>query len=72
MVIKEKWTKLGRGVYESSNGRWRVINPWQVDTSLRWRWIVQERSDGEWWSHDNDYATMREAREYAAYADDDE
>lgn len=64
-----RWRKIEASVYESEDGRWRVICPWRLDTSLRHRWIVQERMpDGEWFAHDDDYPTMREARAYAESA----
>ena len=63
--MMRRWRKVKAGVYETSDGRWRVLNPWQMDTSIRHRWIVQEHIDGEWFAHDDDYATMREARAYA-------
>ena len=61
-----RWHKIEAGTYESDDGRWRVVNPWRMDTSIRWRWIVQEKTDDGWFALDDDYATMREAREVAA------
>lgn len=50
------------GVYESPDGQWRVVNPWQMDTPLNRRWLVQElMPDGDWFSLDDDYSTMRDA-----------
>lgn len=65
MTTRYGFTKIERldaTVYESEDGQWRVINPWQSDTSLRYRWIVQQlMPDGEWFALDDDYITMFEA-----------
>lgn len=61
-----RWRKIEAGTYESHDGRWRVVNPWRLDTSLRHRWIVQMWDDG-FFALDDDYATMREARAAAEY-----
>lgn len=58
------WRRIEAGTYESPDGRWRVINPWRLDTGLRRRWIVHERDGNEWFAHDVDYATRREAIGY--------
>lgn len=57
-----KWRKVEAGTYESEDGTVRVVNPWRLDTSLRHRWIVQMRAEDGWFTLDDDYATMREAK----------
>lgn len=62
--FSDHWRKIEAGTYESVDGRWRVVNPWRADTSIRHRWIVQEWTGSEWFAHDDDYATRREAVAY--------
>lgn len=65
------WRKLDRGRYESPDGRWIAERPWMLDTPLRARWVIRERmeisgpGDELWFTHDDDWATMREAVAYA-------
>lgn len=72
------WRKLDRGRYESPGGRWIAERPWMLDTPLRARWIIRERmeisapSDCLWFTHDADWATMREAVAYALDAEEEE
>lgn len=70
--MAEDWRKIDRGLFESPDGRWRISNPWRLETELRHRWFVaQRRSDGAGWQmHDGNYATLHDARAYVATLDD--
>jgi hypothetical protein len=61
-VIAEDWSEIERGLYESTDGQWRIANPWKLKTELRKRWLVAERqsSGSGWYMHDGDYDTLRE------------
>jgi hypothetical protein len=62
----DDWHKIERGLFESSNGQWRIVNPHKLATELRHRWLVAERpcSGSGWCMHDGDHATLHEARAY--------
>jgi hypothetical protein len=64
--MADGWRKIERGLFESSDGQWRMVNPWKVNTELRHRWLVAERnSTGSGWSmHDRDHPTLQDARVY--------
>jgi hypothetical protein len=66
--MADGWRKIDRGLFESPDGRWRIANPWRLNTELRHRWLVaQRRSDGAGWNmHDGDHATPQDARAYVA------
>jgi len=67
-VTPDGWRKLGRRLFESADGQWRIANPWKLSTELRHRWLVaQRRSSGSGWNmHDGDHATLQDARAYVA------
>jgi hypothetical protein len=60
------WRKLDRGLFESTDGEWRIANPWKLKSELRHRWLVaQRRCNGSGWSiHDGDHATLQDACAY--------
>ena len=60
------WRKIERGLFESADGRWRIVNPWKLSTELRHRWLVAERrsEDSGWNIHDGAHATLHDARVY--------
>jgi hypothetical protein len=64
--MADGWRKIERGLFESSDGQWRIANPWKLTTELRHRWLVAERraSGSGWCMHDGDYATLQDARAY--------
>lgn len=64
--MADRWRKIDRGLFESADGQWRIVNPWKLSTELRHRWLVaQRRSSGSGWCmHDGDYATLHDARTY--------
>jgi hypothetical protein len=66
--MAEDWRKIDRGLFESSDGQWRISNPWRLETELRHRWFVgQRRGDGVGWHMlDGDHATLQDARAYVA------
>jgi hypothetical protein len=66
------WRKIERGLWESTDGQWRIANPWKLNTELRHRWLVaQRRSSGSGWClHDGDHATLHDARTYVESLDD--
>jgi hypothetical protein len=61
------WRKIERGLFESADARWRIVNPWKLSTELRHRWLVAERrSDSRGRNmHDGDHATLHDACVYA-------
>jgi hypothetical protein len=70
--MADDWRKIDRGLLESSDGQWRISNPWKLRTEMRHRWFVaQRRSDGAgWYMHDADHATLHDARAYIAALND--
>ena len=65
--MPDGWRNIGRGLYESADGQWRIANPWRLTTELRHRWLVAERSSGSGWCmHDGDHATLHHACAYVA------
>lgn len=54
---------IGASAWLTPDGAYRFVNPWQLDTSMRRRWIVQEPDGDGWFALDDDYATLTEARE---------
>ncbi len=64
--MRDDWRKIERGLFESSDGQWRIANPYKLTTALRHRWLVAERrSCGLGWNlHDGDHATLQDARAY--------
>jgi hypothetical protein len=37
------WRKIERGLFESTDGRWRIVNPWRP---ARPRWVAGEGGAG--------------------------
>ena len=70
--MADDWRKIDRSLFESPDGRWRIVNPWRLTTELRHRSLVaQRRSDGAGWSMlDGDHATLQDARAYVAALSD--
>jgi hypothetical protein len=63
--MPDDWHTIERGLFESSDGRFRIANPYKLTTELRHRWLVAERrTSGGWCMHDGDHATLHEARAY--------
>jgi hypothetical protein len=64
--MADGWRKIERGLFESADGLWRIVNPWTLSTELRHRWFVaQRRSVGSGWCmYDGDHATLHDARTY--------
>ena len=64
--MPETWRKIERGLFESADGQWRIVNPYKLTTELRHRWLVAERraSGSGWFMHDGDHATLHDARAY--------
>ena len=60
------WRKIGRGLFESADGQWRITNPWKLTTELRHRWLIAERrcSGSGWNLHDGDHPTLHDACAY--------
>lgn len=69
--MPDGWCKIERGLFESADGHWRMTNPWKINTELRHRWLVAERSStgSGWCMHDGDYATLHDARAYVEARD---
>ena len=64
--MPDGWRKIERGLFESPDGQWRIVNPWKLTTELRHRWLVAERrSSGSGWNlHHGDHATVHDACAY--------
>jgi hypothetical protein len=64
--MADDWRRIDRGLFESADGRWRIANPWRINTELRHRWLVAERdcTGSGWCMHDGDHATLPDARTY--------
>ena len=60
------WRKIDRGLFESVDGQWRIVNPWRLATELRHRWLVAERrcSASGRCMHGGDHAMLHDARAY--------
>jgi hypothetical protein len=71
--MPEDWRKIESGLFESTDGRYRIANPHKLTTELRHRWLVAERrsSGSGWCMHDGDHATLHDARAYVESLDDD-
>lgn len=53
----------GCSAWRTPDGAYRFVNPWSMGTSIRRRWLVQEPDDdGGWFTLDDNYATLTEAR----------
>jgi len=65
-LTPEGWRKIDRGLFESTDGQWRITNPWRLTTELRHRWLVAQRRCNEsgWNMHDGDHATLHDACAY--------
>jgi hypothetical protein len=33
--MPDGWRKIERGLFESADGQWRIVNPWRLRTELR-------------------------------------
>jgi hypothetical protein len=64
--MRDDWCKIERGLFESNDGQWRIVNPHKLTTELRHRWLVaQRRITGSGWNlHDGDHATLHHACAY--------
>jgi len=64
--MRDDWRKIERGLFESSDGQWRIANPYKITTELRHRWLVAQRrtTRSGWHLHDGDHATLHDARAY--------
>jgi hypothetical protein len=73
-LVPDDWRKIERGLFESSDGRFRIANPYKLTTELRHRWLVAARqaSGSGWCMHDGDHATLYEARAYVQGLTDDQ
>jgi hypothetical protein len=62
--MSDGWRKIERGLFESPDGQWRIVNPHKLTTELRHRWLVAERraSGSGWCMHDGDHTTLHDAR----------
>jgi hypothetical protein len=60
-MTPDGWNKIDRGLFESTDGQWRIVNPWKLDTALRHRWLVAERrASGTGWSiHEGDHTEVQ-------------
>jgi hypothetical protein len=59
------WERAARGDYRSTDGEWRIVQPYLLTNGLQYRWLIQMRADdveGGWFTLDDDYPTLQEAK----------